>query len=241
MTSLSSVPQSPNREESKTQSSSADSFDSGVHSDRPGESNGSPPENNNVSEEEERAPSSKQQQAPRTGDAIGIYQRFIAPDCPLPIHLTTEITHEVVRGICTDSGAVDESCFDCAIAHVAITLDSDYFRDFLRSENYAKYQVDLLTSSGPLQLGSVLYNDALLSHFMEFMEEDGGDRDLLEFWLAANNFRENTSSSDEHVRADALVIYERFISLQATSPLGEYLVSVQFCGYDNDVRALLQV
>ena len=83
-------------------------------------------------------------------------------------------------------------------------------------------QVDVLTSGGPVQMSGVLYNDALLFNFMEFVEEQEGagcDRDMLEFWLAASNFRERSTA--EHVQEDALIIYQRFISLEATSPLGE--------------------
>ena len=71
-------------------------------------------------------------------------------------------------------------------------------------------------------MSGVLYNDSLLFNFMEFVEEQedaGCDRDMLEFWLAASNVREK--STEEHVREDALIIYQRFISLEATSPLGE--------------------
>ena len=71
-------------------------------------------------------------------------------------------------------------------------------------------------------MSGVLYNDALLFNFMEFVEEQEGagcDRDMLEFWLAASNFRERSTA--EHVQEDALIIYQRFISLEATSPLGK--------------------
>ena len=71
-------------------------------------------------------------------------------------------------------------------------------------------------------MSGVLYNDALLFNFMEFVEEQEGagcDRDMLEFWLAACNFRERSTA--EHVQEDALIIYQRFISLEATSPLGK--------------------
>ena len=64
----------------------------------------------------------------------------MAPDCPEPILLSTETTHEIVQGICTDSGAVDERCFDAAVAQILKSLEAEYFRDFLRSECYAKYQ-----------------------------------------------------------------------------------------------------
>jgi hypothetical protein len=199
--------------------SSTDSFDSGYHQ---------------AASKDDGKP---EQQRTRTGDAVTVYTRFIAPDCPQPILLSSDTIHDIVQGICTDSSSVEERCFDAAFDQVLKTLDAEYFRDFLRSESYAKYQVDVLTSGGPMQMSSILYNDALLFNFMEFMEETGNggsgsfssDRDLLEFWLAASNFRENSSSNTDQVKGDALVIYEKFISLQATSPLG-MKVDV-FCEY----------
>jgi A-kinase anchor protein 10 len=49
------------------------------------------------------------------------------------------------------------------------------------------FQVDVLTSS-PVSMSDVLYNDTLLFHFMEFLEVEG-DRDLIEFWITASNYR----------------------------------------------------
>ena len=126
-----SVPESPaaaaaSGDDLKVRSSS-DSFDSGYHPSvsTPSSSNGK---------------SSTTVGSSRTEDAVALYQRFVAPDCPQPVLLSTETTHDIVQGICTDSGAVDERCFDAAIAQILKTLDAEYFRDFLRSECYAKYQ-----------------------------------------------------------------------------------------------------
>ena len=46
----------------------------------------------------------------------------------------------------------------------------------------------MLTSGEDLEITDILHDDTLVFHFMEFM--DGrGDRDVLEFWMAVNNFR----------------------------------------------------
>ena len=111
--------------------SSSDSFDSGYHP-----SSVSTPSSNGKSSTSAVAVGSSS----RTEDAVALYQRFVAPDCPEPVLLSTETTHDIVQGICTDSGAVDERCFDAAVAQILRTLDAEYFRDFLRSECYAKYQ-----------------------------------------------------------------------------------------------------
>ena len=111
--------------------SSSDSFDSGYHPS----SVSTPSSSNGKSSAAAVVGSSS-----RTEDAVALYQRFVAPDCPEPVLLSTETTHDIVQGICTDSGAVDERCFDAAVAQILKTLDAEYFRDFLRSECYAKYQ-----------------------------------------------------------------------------------------------------
>lgn len=152
-------------------------------------------------------------------DALEIYQRYIAPDCPYPVPLDTSITQNVVQGICTESGLPDPTSFDDAQSKIVELLDNEYFQDFLNSEGHAKHLVDVLTGGG-VTMGDILYHDELLFHFREFMEGEG-DRDLLEFWMAANNFRrQNLRQETDQLTRDAMVIYERFVSMQATSPLG---------------------
>ena len=138
-----SVPESPaaaaaaSGDDLKVRSSS-DSFDSGYHPS----SVSTPSSSNGKSSTAAVAVGSSS----RTEDAVALYQRFVAPDCPEPVLLSTETTHDIVQGICTDSGAVDERCFDAAVAQILRTLDAEYFRDFLRSECYAKYQASRILS-----------------------------------------------------------------------------------------------
>lgn len=156
----------------------------------------------------------------RTQDAVEIYQRYIAPNCPFPIPLSSEVRQEIVQGICTETGLTGFDCFQPAESFICDLLEREYYGDFLRSDSHAKYQVDVLTS-GNVRMTDILHDDTLLFHFMEFMDSIG-HRDLLEFWMAANNFRQNHDHG-EHLESDAIVIYERFISMQATSPLGKAL------------------
>ena len=201
-------------------SDSAESFDSGCPGD---------------------AASAKQLQ--RSKDALEIYGRFIAPDCPYPIALDTPVTHAIVQGICpSGSGAaIAATCFDAAQAHVVAVLERDFFPDFLRSEGHAKHLVDVLTGGDGLRMSDVLHHDELLFHFMEFMDGEG-DRDLLEFWMAANNFRRQSGGDPGHLKEDALVIYERFISMQASSALGKsHVLSFKYVQYlGNRVVVVLQ-
>ena len=79
----------------------------------------------------------------------------------------------------------------------------------------------------------ILENEVLLFHFMEFLENSEGRHysSLLEFWISANNLRQSGNvgeSCDDNLpndnsqffRNDAIAIYDKFVSLQATSPLG---------------------
>ena len=78
----------------------------------------------------------------------------------------------------------------------------------------------------------ILENEVLLFHFMEFLENSEGRNfsSLLEFWISANNLRQSgkgengddnlQNENSEFLRNDAIAIYDKFVSLQATSPLG---------------------
>ncbi len=105
-------------------------------------------------------------------------------------------------------------------------LERDHFHDYLRSEWHAKCQLDILSEGGDdskcIEMTDVLYDDALLFRFTEFIEAEG-DRSLLEFFMLTSHFRASAADSgmnEEERRRDAMQIYERFVSHQATSPLG---------------------
>ena len=79
----------------------------------------------------------------------------------------------------------------------------------------------------------ILENEVLLFHFMEFLENSEGRNysSLLEFWISANNLRQSgnvgescddnlPNDNSQFLRNDAIAIYDKFVSLQATSPLG---------------------
>ena len=152
----------------------------------------------------------------RTEDAVNIYRRYIAPDCSRPLHLPTEFKAEIVERICAETGQVSADCFTAAQEKVVEILELEYFPDFLKSEYHAKHQVDVLTG-GQVYLADILYNDTALAHFMEFMETMG-KRHIVEFWMTANNFHQllNCETSQD----DAMVLYEKYFSMQASSPLG---------------------
>jgi len=156
----------------------------------------------------------------RTEDAVKIYRRYIAPDCQRPVHLPTDFKRDIVELICAETGQVAPDCFDNAQEKVVEILETEYFPDFLKSEFHAKHLVDVLTG-GQVYLTDILYNDTALSHFMEFLESEN-KRPLIEFWLAATNFNQtvNSANSNSNSQGDAMVLYDKYFSMQATSPLG---------------------
>ena len=78
-----------------------------------------------------------------------------------------------------------------------------------------------------MSIMDILENDVLLFHFTEFLEnsECKNFSSILEFWISANNFRLSNGTDDDvatndFLRNDAVAIYDKFVSLQASSPLG---------------------
>jgi len=152
----------------------------------------------------------------RTEDAVKIYHRYIAPDCMRPVYLPTELKKNIVERICAESGQVAANCFTEAQEKVVQILEIDYFPDFLKSEYHAKHLVDILTG-GQVMISDIVFNETALSHFMEFMETQS-KLSLMEFVLSAINFHQSIKC--ETSQADAMVLYEKYFSMQASSPLG---------------------
>lgn len=163
-------------------------------------------------------------------DAVRIYKKY----------LTTKSLHSIeipathLSAIALALGSTDEStATDCediqnifiaAQAHVLETLQRTQLDDFLQSSFYAKYCVDVLTGER-LRIEDILYSDAALFYLMEFLEQDA-QRHILEFWVAAANFAKLATTEDGAAcdvgqqQSDALVLYDKYFSLQATCPLG---------------------
>ncbi|KAG1656041.1 A-kinase anchor protein 10, mitochondrial [Nymphon striatum] len=150
-------------------------------------------------------------------DAISIYTKYISQDASHPIGVSDAMRNEVIGRICSEDGEVDATCFNTAQEFVINLLNENVF--------HYKHQIDLLTS-GSVYLADILYNDAALFYFMEFMEIEGA-QSLMEFWLASHHFQEQQSSAQksgsyvgEIAQGDAMVLYDKYFSLQAISPLG---------------------
>ena len=197
-----------------------DSLDSGIHTDW-----------------SSSAPISKPNLTNMTEDAVQIYQRYVSPDCPYPIDLSLDQKQDIVRGICTEDGQIESSCFDAAIDNVVATLENQFYVDFLSSPFYAKYQLEVFACDGGVTIQGILNTDVLLFHFMEFMESEGkSELAMVEFWMMAKHFKA------ESRQTDAMLIYEKFISLQASSPLGfssklRSRIEESICAADGQVKS----
>lgn len=105
-------------------------------------------------------------------------------------------------------------------------MDKQHYMEFLRSPFYTQRQIDILTTSnmasGP-GLVDILANDGCLFYLMEFGEEVGVRR-LIDFLIVADNFSTHTGAVDafaaQEAQKDAMVIYDKFFSLQAETSLG---------------------
>lgn len=171
----------------------------------------------------------KLQQTTILEDALRIYRKYLVTDSTYSVELPATILSKLSLALCETEGAAVESCslweaFEDAQRHAMDVMEKEYLADFLASSFFFKYTVDVLTSES-LNLLEILYSESALFFFMEFLEQDKHSSKLpyLEFWLSASNYRkqfeQNPQLDRNEARADALVIYEKWFSLQATSSL----------------------
>lgn len=169
-------------------------------------------------------------------------------------------------GSIEDDAAVDEltknnlstpmpsiaTIFDAAQNYVLDQIDKTYTNAFFESAFYCRYCVDVLSGDN-LHITDILYNEAAIFYFMEFLEVDN-HRQYLDFWLAAINFKQqiNQTNNDnvnydkqmsfscEQAQNDALILYEKYFSLQAQCPLKlpdcvRFNVEEKICSIDGNV------
>lgn len=156
-----------------------------------------------------------------TDRAISLFKKYIALEAPIQLDLTDAIRKTVISNICQPEG-VKEDCFKPVLDSLYQQIEQNYFCGFQNSPLYIKSQIDILTS-GCINLKDILYNDTILFYFTEFLEQESC-RNLLEFLIAVMHFRDNlmndNKSNLEPAQGDAIVLYDKYFSLQATNPLG---------------------
>lgn len=156
-------------------------------------------------------------------DAMKIFNKYIARDAEQSIGLDDDIREVILQKISVVQEDIDSECFVPAQKIVFGVLEKEYLPKFLASDYYLKHQIDVLTS-GSVRLADILYSDSAFPYFMEYVEQEGG-RQMLQLWVAASNFRqqliEHAGMYDpQQAQADAMVLYDKYFSLQATCPQG---------------------
>nr|XP_043898772.1 A-kinase anchor protein 10, mitochondrial isoform X2 [Solea senegalensis] len=156
-------------------------------------------------------------------DAVTIFTKYISPDAVRPIPFTEQIRNDIVAKICGEDGMVDPNCFVIAQSVVFAILEQQHFSEFLRSHHFCKYQIEVLTS-GSVFLADILFSESALFYFSEYMEKEEA-MNILQFWLAADNFQNQLAAKrgqydGQEAQNDAMILYDKYFSLQATNPLG---------------------
>lgn len=173
-----------------------------------------------------------------TEDALSIFKKYIALEAPEAINCPPDIRKEVIENICNTEKVLSSDCFQKVQKYVFDILNKEYFDAFLGSDYFCKYQIDILTS-GNVVLEDILYNETALFYFMEYLEQENC-RYLLDFWVTATNFQQQLHDQKEffdpvEAQNDAVVLYDKYFSLQALCPLGfsdkvRFVVEQNICG-----------
>nr|XP_026495288.1 A-kinase anchor protein 10, mitochondrial [Vanessa tameamea] len=157
-----------------------------------------------------------------TETAISLFKKYVALEAPYQLDLTDNIRKLVISNICQPEGLITEECFKPVLDTLYHQIDKNYFTSFQNSPFYIKSQIDILTS-GCITLQDILYNEAILFYFTEFLEQESCSN-LLEFLISIMHFRDNLVNSNqlnlEPAQSDAIVLYDKYFSLQATNPIG---------------------
>ncbi|XP_055923563.1 A-kinase anchor protein 10, mitochondrial [Eupeodes corollae] len=165
----------------------------------------------------------------KTTDAISIYKKYFMPNSEQHVSLPVSILSEISLVLCSDerqlcqSQTIPTNLFENARHYALGKLEQDYLNEFLQSDLYCRYCIEFLSSS-EIILNDILYSESALFYFMEYLEQEN-QRNCLDFWMAAINFRkhyENAAIGDSNrneAQSDAMILYEKYFSLQANFPL----------------------
>ncbi|KAE8287960.1 A-kinase anchor protein 10, mitochondrial [Larimichthys crocea] len=138
-------------------------------------------------------------------DAVTIFTKYISPDAVRPIPITEQIRNDIVAKICGEDGMVDPNCF--------VIAQSD-----------RRHHLGSTALYGSVFLADILFCESALFYFSEYMEKEEA-MNVLQFWLAADNFQNQLAAKKgqydgQEAQNDAMILYDKYFSLQATNPLG---------------------
>lgn len=171
-------------------------------------------------------------------DAVRIYRKFLVSSSPYFIEVPATILSAISLALC-GGGTCSEQIFDDAQQYLVEVMEKNYLNAFLESGFYCKYTFEVL-SSDTLTLKDILCSEMALFYFMEYLEQKA-KRHTLEFCVSASHFHRTTSSSgtgsSNQAQADAVVLYQKYFSLQATCSLTlsdkvRFLIEEQICSQD---------
>lgn len=170
--------------------------------------------------------------------SLSLFKKYIAQEANCNIQCPEELRKEIMESICDTEKIQTNSCFDSVQAFVFNIMEKEYLTAFLGTDYFCKYQIDVLTS-GNVVLDDILYNETALFYFMEYLEQEN-QRPLLEYWIAASNFQQQLQDQKDffdpsEAQSDAVVLYDKYFSLQAHCPLGfsdkvRFAVEQNICG-----------
>ncbi|XP_016981074.2 A-kinase anchor protein 10, mitochondrial [Drosophila rhopaloa] len=157
-------------------------------------------------------------------DAIAIYQKYLIVNASLQVDLPIVILAHISLLLCGRdksecSKPIPASCFDEAREFVLEQLERDHVQGFLQSGYYSTYCLELV-EGGSINIYDVLNSELALFYFTEYLEQRQ-ERECLEFWITAINFRKSFASGEEKeddrkaAQSDAMIIYDRYFSLQS--------------------------
>ncbi|XP_060826709.1 A-kinase anchor protein 10, mitochondrial isoform X2 [Bombus pascuorum] len=156
-------------------------------------------------------------------DVLRIHKRYITKDTLGTNQIPEDLKIKMEKVLTCENIEPMLQCLSAVQKIVYQILENEHINDFLRSEFHCKHQIDVLTS-GNVQLADILYNETAFFYFMEFMELEN-KRELLDFWMSVMSYKQNLlekkdAADPEEAQTDALIIYDKYFSLQATMPLG---------------------
>ncbi|XP_022228618.2 A-kinase anchor protein 10, mitochondrial [Drosophila obscura] len=154
-------------------------------------------------------------------DAIAIYQKYLIVNANLQVELPIVILAHISLLLCGRDKTlphhpIPASCFDEARDYVLEQLEREHVQGFLQSSYYCSYCLELIEGEGTINIYDVLYSELALFYFTEYLEQQQ-ERECLEFWITAINFRKSFAGDEDQqaAQADAMIIYERYFSLQS--------------------------
>ncbi|XP_022114338.2 A-kinase anchor protein 10, mitochondrial [Pieris rapae] len=156
-----------------------------------------------------------------TNEAVKLFKKYVALEAPCQLDVPDKLRKVLISNICEPEGQIKENCFKPIQDYLFQQMETKYFKGFKNHALYTKSQIDILTT-GSINLRDIIYNENILFYFTEYLEQESRSM-LLEFLMAVTHFRDNLingNTNPDQAQADAIVLYEKYFSLQATSPIG---------------------